>query len=70
MLIVSALFAVGGVWMIVDGDASGWYVEGFFGLCLLVAVFEPWLPKPDVSCGLRPLDYTRRGRLRIPETKA
>ena len=52
-LIVSALFAVGGVWMIVDGDASGWYVAGFFGLCLLVAVFEPWLPKPDVSCGYR-----------------
>src|SRR5215831_8316952 len=25
--------------------------RGFFGLCLLVAVFEPWLPKPDVSCG-------------------
>lgn len=39
--------------MIVDGDASGWYVAGFFGLFLLVAVFEPWLPKPDVSCGYR-----------------
>ena len=51
--IVLALFAVGGVWVIVSGDSFGWYVAGFFGLCLLVAVAEPWLPKPDLSCGYR-----------------
>ena len=39
--------------VIVSGDSFGWYVAGFFGLCLLVAVVEPWLPKPDLSCGYR-----------------
>ena len=49
-LIGSALFAVGGVWMIVDGQPSGYFVAGFFGLCFVVAVFEPWFQKPQVSC--------------------
>ena len=22
------------------------FVAGFFGLCLLVVIFDPWLPKP------------------------
>ncbi len=52
-LIVSAVFTAGGVWMIVDGDASGWFVASFFGLCLLVAIFEPWFPRPHVSCEYR-----------------
>ena len=29
--------------MIASGDSSGWLVAGFFGLCLLVAIFEPLL---------------------------
>ncbi len=52
-LLVSALFAAGGIGMIVSGDSSGWFVAGFFGLCLLVALFEPWLPKPHVACEYR-----------------
>ena len=39
--------------MVVSGDSFGWYVAGFFGFCLLVAVVESWLPKPDLSCGHR-----------------
>ena len=52
-LIVSPLFTAGGVAMIVDGQRSGWLVAGFFGLCLLVALVEPWFPKPDVGSGYR-----------------
>ena len=52
-LIVSPLFTTGGVAMIVDGQRSGWLVAGFFGLCLLVALVEPWFPKPDVGSGYR-----------------
>jgi len=52
-LLISALFTAGGVWTIVSGDSFGWYVAGFFGLCLLVAVFEPWFPKPNLSCDYR-----------------
>ena len=47
-LIVSILFVAIGAWMIVDGDAYGWSVAGFFSFCLLVAIFEPWLRKPRV----------------------
>jgi len=39
--------------MIASGDASGWFVAGFFSLCLLVFVFEPWLPKRQFSCEYR-----------------
>ena len=52
-LVVSPVLTAGGVAMIVDGDRSGWLVAGFFGLCLLVALVEPWFPKPDVSSGYR-----------------
>jgi hypothetical protein len=52
-LFVSAAFSVIGVWMIATGDSSGWSVAGFFGLCLLVAVFEPWVPNPHVSSGFQ-----------------
>jgi hypothetical protein len=44
-LIVSALLAVCGIGMIVSGDTSGWLVAGFFTACLLIALFEPRLPK-------------------------
>jgi hypothetical protein len=53
--IVSALFTAGGVWMIASGNSSGWGVAAFFGLCLLVAIFEPWFPKRQVSCEYRVL---------------
>ena len=53
LLLVSALFTAGGVWMIVSGDSSGWFIAGFFGLCLLVAIFEPWFPKSQVTCDFR-----------------
>ncbi len=42
-LLVSIVFVAGGVSMIASGDSSGWLVAGFFGLCLLVAIFEPLL---------------------------
>jgi hypothetical protein len=45
-LIVSPLFIAGGIWMIASGEPSGWGGTVFFGLCLLVAIFEPWLPDP------------------------
>jgi hypothetical protein len=48
--VVSAFFVAGGGWMIASGDSSGWFVAGFFGLCFLIAVFEPWFPKPWVTC--------------------
>jgi hypothetical protein len=52
-LLGSALFCAGGVGIIVSGNSTGWFVAGFFGFCLLVAVFEPWLPKPKVTCDYR-----------------
>lgn len=52
-LIVSALFVVIGVWGILDGDSEGWSIAGFFAACLLVAILDPWLPKPWVFCGYR-----------------
>jgi hypothetical protein len=45
--IVSALLTAGGVEMIASGNPFGWAVAGFFGLGLLVAIFEPWFPKPQ-----------------------
>lgn len=44
--IVSVVFIAIGIWMIVDGDRTGWLVTGFFGFCLLVAILDPRLPKP------------------------
>jgi hypothetical protein len=52
-LVLSAVFVGIGVLMIADGRSPGWLVAGFFGLCLLVAVFEPWLSKPKVECEYR-----------------
>lgn len=48
-LLVSAVFVVIGIWAVVAGDSSGWWVAGFFGLCFFIAMFEPWLSKPHVS---------------------
>ena len=43
---VSTVFILIGVTMIRDGDRTGWWMTGFFGLCLLVAMFEHRLPTP------------------------
>ena len=50
-LLVLAVFVAFGIWLTVSGSSSGWSIAatGFFGLCLLVAILEPWLPKPHVS---------------------
>lgn len=49
--LVSAVFVAFGSWLIVSGDSSGWTIAAtaFFGLCLLVAILEPWLSKLHVS---------------------
>ncbi len=52
-LVVSALFAAGGLWLIASGDSFGRLVAGFFGLCFLIAVFEPWFARPWVICDYR-----------------
>ena len=52
-IIVSAVFVVIGSMMISDGTRDGWWVAGFFGVCLLVAVFDPWLPKPWLKSDYR-----------------
>jgi len=52
-LIVSAVFVAIGVMMIRDGESFAWWVTGFFGFCFLVAIFEPWLPKPHLRCEYR-----------------
>ena len=52
-LVVSAIFTVEGVWLIVSGESFGWLLSGFFGLCFLVAVFEPRFSKPWVTCQYR-----------------
>ena len=51
--VVSALFVAIGVTAIASGNSDGWLIAGFFGLCLLVAIFEPWLSKPRVTCDYR-----------------
>ena len=52
-LIVSALFVAIGVMAIASGNSDGWLIAGFFGLCLLVAIFEPWFSKRWVTCDYR-----------------
>lgn len=38
LLIVSLVLMTGGLAMLRDGEASGWFVSGFFGLCSLVFI--------------------------------
>ena len=52
-LVVSAIFVAIGVTAIASGNSDGWLIAGFFGLCLLVAIFEPWFSKPLVTCDYR-----------------
>ncbi len=48
-IVVSAVFVVIGTVMISSGVPYGWWVAGFFGCCLLVAIFESRLPKPHLD---------------------
>ena len=52
-LVVSVLFVAIGVMAIASGNSDGWLIAGFFGLCLLVAIFEPWFSKPWATCDYR-----------------
>ena len=45
-LVVSVIFIAIDLSAIASGNSDGWLVAGFFGLCLLVAIFEPWFAKP------------------------
>jgi hypothetical protein len=38
VFLVGALFAVGGILMIRDGDSSGWFVAGFFGVVAVTSL--------------------------------
>ena len=51
--VVSSVFVIIGISMISSGTPYGWSVTGFFGCCLFVAVFEPWLPKPHLDSAYR-----------------
>ena len=51
--VVSAIFIAIGVSAIASGNSDGWLIAGFFGLCLLVAIFEPWFSKPWATCEYR-----------------
>jgi hypothetical protein len=44
-LILSAVFVAIGIAAATTGDADGFLIAGFFGFCLLIALFEPWLPQ-------------------------
>jgi hypothetical protein len=61
MLVLCAAFTVGGIWMILDGDAAGWFVAGFFGLCLLTSVL---MLTRMVRLVLTPAGFTLRGPVR------
>jgi len=38
LLLISIIFTVGGIFMLMDGETFGWFVSGFFGICLIVAI--------------------------------
>jgi hypothetical protein len=52
-MVVSVVFVAIGIAAIASGDSFGWLVAGFFALCLLVAILEPRLPRPDLRCEYR-----------------
>jgi hypothetical protein len=52
-LVVSVVFVIIGMSAIASGNSDGWLIAGFFGLCLLVAIFEQWFAKPWVRCDYR-----------------
>ena len=52
-LLVSAVFVACGVGLTLAGEPFGLLVAGFFGLCLLVALFERRLPQPHAASDYR-----------------
>jgi hypothetical protein len=48
-LLAFAAFTAVGIWMITLGHWSGWVGTVLFGLCLLVTVLEPVLPKSGAT---------------------
>jgi hypothetical protein len=52
-ILVTLLFTIGGIATILQGERLGWFAAIFFGLCFVIAVIEPWLPKRDTSFGYR-----------------
>lgn len=40
LLLLGLAFTAGGVWMIRDGAMAGWFVAGFFALCIPVSVIQ------------------------------
>jgi hypothetical protein len=67
--VVSAVFIAIGVLMIAEGRSHGWLVAGFFTLCVLVAIFEPWLPKPNVQSEYRLVSTTDEVACEHPKRK-
>jgi hypothetical protein len=55
MLMVSLVFVAIGIGTIGRGEAFGWVATGFFGLCFVIALFEPRLRPHAVSSGYRVL---------------
>jgi len=52
-LVASAAFVAIGIMMIGDGKTIGWMITAFFGVCFLVALLEPLLPKPWLESEFR-----------------
>jgi len=52
-LILCLAFTAGGVAMAFSGDGLGWGVAIFFGLCTLVWVLQPFLPRREFSSEYR-----------------
>lgn len=52
-LIVSLVFVAIGIGTIVRGETFGWLATGFFGLCFVIALFEPLLRRHAGSSGYR-----------------
>lgn len=67
--VVSAVFVGIGVLMIAEGRSLGWLVTGFFAVCLLVAIFEPWLSKPNVHSEYRLVTTTDEAACEHPKRK-
>ena len=67
--VVSTVFVVIGVLMVAEGRSPGWLVAGFFAVCLLVAIVEPWLPKPNVQSEYRLAITTDEAACEHPKRK-
>jgi hypothetical protein len=67
--LVSTVFIAEGVWLIASGETFGWLLAGFFGLCLLVAIFEPRLRMPQMPSEYRLLMTTDEIACEHPKRK-